>query len=245
MNDEINFLRENRRTLNPVNVKIAGAKLSLHELIASTELTKIKAIIFDLGGVIMNLDQEKTLRAFKRLGADLDMINLESSIFKDFETGKMNADQFSQGLKGMIQGPLHDELIRNAWNAMMLDVPKDRLNLIRTLKKQFRIYLLSNTNEMHIEYFRNYLRESEVLEEWDDLFDHQFLSYEIGLRKPDKEIYTHVTDTLLLEPENCIFIDDSLANIKGAAKVGYQTVWAREPLNHATMAEIKELVKKG
>lgn len=202
-------------------------------------MSAISAIIFDLGGVILNLNQDLTLRAFQRLGADLDAINYSSPIFTDFETGKIDAAQFRAGLKSVLKNQVSDEEIDRAWNAMLLDLPKQRLSTIASLRSTHKVYLLSNTNSIHIDSFYEYLSQCHSVDQWEKLFDKIYYSYQMGLRKPNTDIYEFVTNDIALSPERCLFIDDSLANIKGAAKAGLKTLLAHEPLGENLWLEIK------
>jgi putative hydrolase of the HAD superfamily len=205
-------------------------------------MNKISTIIFDLGGVILYLDQGKTLRAFARKGLDLEDVNEASPIFNDFETGKITAPDFRQGIKSLFKGNITDTEIDEAWNAMLLDTYEERFRIIEGLRKQFRIYLLSNTNSIHIDFVRDYLNKHFSLERWDNLFDKQYLSYEIGLRKPNKNIYEYVLNDIQKQPQECLFIDDSFANIKGAESAGIQTLLALIPLDQEMLSNIKQIV---
>jgi putative hydrolase of the HAD superfamily len=205
-------------------------------------MNKISTIIFDLGGVILDLDQGKTLRAFARKGLDLEDVNEASPIFNDFETGKITAPDFRQGIKSLFKGNITDTEIDEAWNAMLLDTYEERFRIIEGLRKQFRIYLLSNTNSIHIDFVRDYLNKHFSLERWDNLFDKQYLSYEIGLRKPNKNIYEYVLNDIQKQPQECLFIDDSFANIKGAESAGIQTLLALIPLDQEMLSNIKQIV---
>ncbi len=201
-------------------------------------MKKISSIIFDLGGVLLDLDQDKTLRAFSRMGLDLDDVNESSSIFNDFETGKLNAADFRQGIKSLKKGEITDSEIDTAWNAMLLETNEGRLELLAKLNKHFNVYLLSNTNSIHIEHFRNYLNDHFGLERWDDLFAKQYLSYEIGKRKPNKDIYEFVLNDITREANECIFIDDNVSNIRAAGALGIHTIWAKTPLDRAMYESI-------
>ena len=209
---------------------------------------KISTIIFDLGGVILDLDQGKTLRAFSRKGLDLEDVNDTSPLFNDFETGKISAADFRQGIKSLFKGNITDTEIDEAWNAMLLDTYEERFSIIEGLQKQFRIYLLSNTNSIHIDFVRNYLSQTFGLERWDNLFVKQYLSYEIGLRKPNEDIYEFVLNDIDKHAQECLFIDDSFANIKGAASIGIHTLQALHPLDQEMLSNIKQIIsaqKKG
>lgn len=187
----------------------------------------IKNIIFDLGGVVLNLDQEKTLRAFKKLGADLDELNHESSLFLDFEVGKISSEQFIHQLHVHLKGEAGNDQIVKAWNNMLLDLPAFRVEMIRELKKKYRLFLLSNTNELHI----NAIYEEHGKSVFEELFEKIYLSHEIGLRKPHVACYRYVLEDAGIKGSESVFVDDSKQNIKGAAEAGINTIWAAEPID--------------
>jgi FMN phosphatase YigB (HAD superfamily) len=204
-------------------------------------MTKISAIIFDLGGVLLDLDQERTIRTFARLGVDLEELNTRSTIFNDFETGKIAAADFRQGIKSVLKGEITDEQIDQAWNAMLLETNAERFEIIGALRSRFKTYLLSNTNSIHIDSFHQYLDRFSGLNTWNTLFDKQFLSYEIGLRKPGKEIYQYVLDAIGCKGNECLFIDDSVPNLHGAEVAGIHTLHAKKPLDADLLKEIKRI----
>jgi putative hydrolase of the HAD superfamily len=194
-------------------------------------VSKIRALIFDLGGVILDIDQERTLRAFNKLGLDLEELNYQMPVFNNFEIGKISIEEFRVIIKTALNGLADDARIDHAWNAMLLELPKSRLQILRQLKQHFRLYLLSNTNALHMQYFYNYLEQKYSVEEWQNTFDHIFYSHEIALRKPDLSCYKYVCDTIGFAPEQCIFIDDSIINIRGAENAGLKICHADTPLN--------------
>jgi FMN phosphatase YigB (HAD superfamily) len=194
-------------------------------------MKKISTIIFDLGGVLLDLDQGKTLRAFNKLGLDLEDVNDSSSIFNDFETGKINAADFRQGVQTLSRGVLTGEQIDHAWNLMLLDTTEERLRLIEQLRKNFSVYLLSNTNSIHIDFLKEYIGRHFGWDRWCGLFDKQYLSYEIGLRKPHKQIYEYILNDMSRDAKECIFIDDNITNIRNAASLNIHTLLASKPLD--------------
>jgi putative hydrolase of the HAD superfamily len=198
----------------------------------------IKNLIFDLGAVILNLDQDKTLRAFKRLGSDLDEVHMTSSLFTEFETGKIKADYFIQSLFTLLKGEASKEQIVAAWNAMLLDLPPHRIDMLKELKKKYRLFLLSNTNTIHIEAV--YGTHGKAV--FEQVFEKIYLSHEIGLRKPKKECYEYVLQDANILGAETIFIDDNKGNIRGAEEAGIQTIWAKEPLDKWFLAELKSVV---
>lgn len=205
-------------------------------------MTKITTIIFDLGGVILNLDQDRTLRAFNKLGADLDLMNDVSTVFKDFETGRISADDFRNAIITHLKGNVTAAQVDDAWNAMLLDLPVERLTMLENLRKKYRVFLLSNTNSIHIDAFNLYLKQHHPSLDWFGLFDKVYYSYQIGLRKPDTNIYEFVLNENNLKPHECLFIDDMKANLNGANNIGLHTIWAKNPLDNDMIKEINSLV---
>lgn len=206
-------------------------------------MTKITTLIFDLGGVILNLDQERTFRAFMHLGAQLENINQESTLFNDFETGRIDAETFRQYFLSVFNGTITNQQIDHAWNAMLLDLPAERITMLRDLRKRFKLFLLSNTNSIHIDSFNEYLAQYHPELDWMGLFDKVYYSYEIGHRKPDKSIYEYVLNEQGLGAGECIFIDDSKTNLAGAREAGLHTIWAKKPLDRDMTQEIDDLVR--
>jgi putative hydrolase of the HAD superfamily len=204
-------------------------------------MKKIKAVILDLGVVIINIDQEKTLRAFERLGIDLEDINESMPIFKQYEKGEISDEDFILTLKNALKGQANDEQIIKAWNAMILDIPSNRFRFIEELRNHYNVYLLSNTNSIHIEEIKDYINKYHPNEVWQNTFDKIFLSYEIGLRKPDASIYEHVLREINLKADETIFIDDSRANIKGAEKTGINCIWTQKGIDNWFWDELKKI----
>ncbi len=209
----------------------------------TNNMKKISAIIFDLGGVLIDLDQNKTIRAFKRLGLTLEDLNEESTIFTDFETGKITSDDFRHALKSSLKGNITETQIDNAWNAMLLDIVEERFVMLESLKHNYKIYLLSNTNSIHIESIKKYIDVHFGWDRWCNLFNAQFLSYEIGLRKPHVSIYEFVLKHINLTAQEVLFIDDNITNLNAAKAIGIHTMKALQPLDEKLFAEIKSYIK--
>ena len=187
-------------------------------------MTKIKNIIFDLGGVILNLDYSKTDKEFHKLGLNnfskLYSKKKQSKIFDDFEKGRFSAEKFIFLIKQSENLKLKDSDFINAWNAMLLEIPKERMEFIKRLKKDYNIYLLSNTNEIHIKKFEADLRKNNWLRDFQDCFDQVYYSSNMGMRKPDYDCFNKVLEDHNLKAHETLFIDDSLQHIEGAKKVG-------------------------
>ena len=187
-------------------------------------MTKIKNIIFDLGGVILNLDYTKTEKEFHKLGLNnfskLYSKKKQSKIFDDFEKGRFSAEKFIFLIKQSENLKVKDSDFINAWNAMLLEIPKERMEFIKRLKKDYNIYLLSNTNEIHIKKFEADLRKNNWLRDFQDCFDQVYYSSNMGMRKPDYDCFNKVLEDHNLKAHETLFIDDSVQHIEGAKKVG-------------------------
>jgi len=189
----------------------------------------IKNIIFDLGGVLLNINMNMTVEAFKKLGlSDFDQLyspSAQKELFDDFETGKISTKVFREKVNQISGKSLTDEEIDNAWNAMLLDLPKERLELLDKLWAENRLFLLSNTNELHISAYSKYLLKEFGFPNLSHLFEKEYYSYKTGMRKPNADIFERVLKENNLLAKETLFIDDSLQHIEGAAKCGIQTIW--------------------
>ena len=189
----------------------------------------IKHIIFDLGGVILNIDYKITEKAFIDAGIP-DFPQLysqlrQSDLFDKFEVGGMSREEFITELRKASSTDITDEMILNAWNAMLLDFPVRRLQILQQLRLYYDLFLLSNTNEVHEEAFNKILMQSHGIPNIGVFFDKVYLSHRVGLRKPMKEIFQRVLDDNSLDPQETLFIDDSPQHIAGAKELGIKTIF--------------------
>jgi len=189
----------------------------------------IKHIIFDLGGVILNIDYKLTEKAFIDAGIanfpELYSQLRQSDLFDNFEVGEMTSKEFICELQKASSTDITDEIILKAWNAMLLDFPLRRLQILQQLRLYYDLFLLSNTNEVHEEAFNEILMHSHGIPNIGVFFDKVYLSHRIGLRKPMKEIFQRVLDDNGLKPEHTLFIDDSPQHIATAKELGIQTIF--------------------
>ncbi len=182
----------------------------------------IDTLIFDFGAIFMNLDKEATITQLKKLGLQTftqKMIRVN----EQYETGNITTEAFLDFYHKQFPNATKKQL-SNAWNSIILDFPQHRLDFIKNLKNksQYKLLLLSNTNELHI----NKVIENMGLEKYNQFknsFDAFYLSHEIKLRKPDREIFDFVLNTHKLKPENCFFTDDTLEHIETAKSLGIKT----------------------
>ena len=190
-------------------------------------MNEIKNIIFDLGGVILNLDYIKTENEFKKIGVlhfkELYNQKKQTVLFDDFEKGKIKPEDFISFFKESENLKIKEIDFINAWNAMLLEIPVEKLEFIENLKKNYKIFLLSNTNEIHIKKFENDLRKNNMLKQFYKCFDKIYYSSRMGKRKPDENCFNQVLEDNELSPENTLFIDDSIQHIEGAKKTGIKT----------------------
>lgn len=183
-----------------------------------------EAIIFDLGGVIINIDYHRTKNAFELLGIkNFDQLfskASQSQLFDKLEKGEISDAEFYSTIREISRLNLSDKEIRDAWNAILLDFPVRRMERLMELKNKYRIFLLSNTNRIHINAFTELLisRFGENL--LPKIFENIYYSSEIGMRKPDAEIFEFVISENRLDKAKTFFIDDSPQHITGAAKIG-------------------------
>ncbi len=186
-----------------------------------------KNIIFDLGGVILNIDYSLTVDEFAELGIT-DFRHLfsqakQSGLFDLMDKGKVSPADFRAEIKKHLKSPVEDYRIDEAWNAMLLNLPKERLELLKRIKTTHRTFLVSNTNEIHINTFHDYLQKNFGIPDLSGYFEKIYLSYKIGMRKPDAEIFKLVLEENHLLPHETLFIDDSVQHIEGAKKLGIET----------------------
>jgi glucose-1-phosphatase len=184
---------------------------------------ELKNIIFDLGGVIIDLDYQKTTQAFINLGVtDFDAIYSkakQSDIFDNFEKGIVDEKQFRSFIRSKIDVKLEDIEIDKAWNAMLIDFPARRVEWLKQVSKKYRIFLLSNTNPIHIASFKGIADNLFGKDVFLQIFEKVYLSSEIGMRKPDANIFEKVLVENNLKKEETLFIDDSIQHIIGALAI--------------------------
>lgn len=191
-------------------------------------LNGIRNIIFDLGGVLLNIDPKKTIDAFGKLGMEQLVgdkgLSYDHEIFYLMEQGKITSDEFRQGVLELLPTQVSFQEIDDAWTAMLLDFPPIRVKLLKNLRKDFKIYLFSNTNAIHVEKFHSNFRNQHGFEV-STLFDKDFYSNEIGYRKPSSEAYQETIRLSGINPEKSLFIDDSLLNVESAIASGLKGFW--------------------
>lgn len=199
------------------------------------DLTGIKNIVFDLGNVLLNLDFDASINAFKALGLDEKVVTRQQAysdpVFYALETGQISAESFRERLRNILNNEkVADHEIDEAWYAMILDVPAHRVQMLQTLRKKYNIFLFSNTNEIHIGRFQKVFKEQHEID-FASLFEQAFYSHEIQARKPESESYKKVIKFSGIEPAESLFIDDLEKNILAANEAGLKTFWLRDGID--------------
>ncbi len=149
--------------------------------------------------------------------------------FFDYEKGLITDEEFRDQVRLLLNWRATDEEFDACWNAMLLDIPTERLQLLQRLKKEYRIFLLSNTNEIHLKKFNAILKNSSGHESMDVFFHKAYYSHRMKMRKPDTEIFEFVLKENQLNPAETIFLDDNVSNLEGASLAGIQTFHVEYP----------------
>lgn len=189
---------------------------------------QIHNIIFDLGGVVMDLDVERSRRAFGALGFDEEAFHLQKddgkNVFVLLETGKITEEEFFDSLRKMLPRPVTVDTLKEIWNRMIVDFREEKIRLLQELRVRYRTFLLSNTNSIHVEKCNAILREKFGIAGLEDLFEKTYYSHTTGLRKPMPEIFELVLRESGLEPSETLFIDDSEEHLAAARRLGIHTL---------------------
>lgn len=194
----------------------------------------IKNIIFDLGGVILDLSVDTTLQAFADLAninkVEVQRIFMAAPGFELYEKGAMTDHEFRSFVRQIYSVNATDEQLDACWNAMLLGLPMVKLQLLTRLMKSYNVVLLSNTNNIHLTYINsNILPAVAKVNSLDSFFHQSYYSHLMGMRKPDAEIFERVIDENKFVAAETLFFDDNIQNIAGAASIGIQTVHVSTP----------------
>jgi len=188
---------------------------------------EIEALIFDLGGVLINLNYQATLDAFRDLGLEHEQLSYsqanQTHLFDDYETGQISTQAFVNNIKNHVPHHVSANQIVAAWNAMILDFPIKKLELLERLSVEKRIFLLSNTNALHMQKVERELAKVSD-KKLHDYFEKVYLSHEIKMRKPHPEIFEFVCHDAGLNPSKTLFIDDSEQHVIGAKSIGLNAI---------------------
>ena len=188
---------------------------------------KIKNIIFDLGGVVLDIDESIVYKELEKLGINVSELPQSKEfreIMSKFDTGIYTAPTFRKKMKALLGlEKMTDQKFDSIWNAMLLDIPRERIEAIEQIKKHYKIFLMSNTNEIHYDLYVRDLQLRFGYNEFDALFNKSYFSFAEHLEKPDPRFFELILDHEKLNAEETLFIDDTAANIKVAKALGIRT----------------------
>ncbi len=200
----------------------------------------IKNIILDLGGVLINLDFQKLNESLKKLGLENAFSKTKQiDLFDKLEEGKISEEIFLTEFKNLTTKKHSNKEIIDAWNSILLDLPIERIELLKNLGKKYRLFLFSNTNSMHIKEVYNILNRTYGIRNLNPYFEKIYLSNELGIRKPKVEGFQKIITSHNLKLNETLFIDDSLQHISGAKEAGLQA-----ELLDVEKEDINNLVKR-
>jgi len=191
----------------------------------------ITTLIFDFGGVLIDLDINQCILNFNRLGLENveQYLNnfAQSGFFMQLEKGQISAVEFRNEIRKLTPNKLTDTQIDEAWCSFLLEIPEEKLEMLIELRKKFRVVLLSNTNIIHFPNSEKLLftNKGRQLSEY---FDRCYLSYEMKMAKPDLQIFKNILASENVQPNECLFLDDGLKNTLQAQKLGIQTYLVNE-----------------
>lgn len=192
-------------------------------------MDEIKNIILDLGVVILNVDYEKTIDAFTKLGvtnaADIYSKAQQDPVFDQLEKGEISTSAFCDHIRAIIQDTsVADAAVHRAWNAMLGDLPPERIALLRKVKGRYRLFLLSNTNAVHLPACKRIIKKEHGLEGLSSIFEKEYYSHLLGMRKPEQMVFDHVINENQLNREETLFVDDSSQHVEGGNRAGIRSV---------------------
>lgn len=192
-----------------------------------------KNIIFDFGGVFIDIDYQLTIKAFQRISkANVEPLYSKKEqieIFDLLEIGKIGEREFIDSLGDILEIEGTYDEIKNAWNAMLLDIHPGRVEYLRKITKNKRVFMLSNINEIHEAYMVDYFERNSEFSDFYSLFEKVYFSHNIGLRKPNKDAFSYVLEENDLKIEETLFLDDSPQHVEGFAKLGGTAVHLNPP----------------
>jgi putative hydrolase of the HAD superfamily len=181
----------------------------------------------------MNIDFKKTEQAFLNLGVtgfnDMFTQHHANDLFENLETGKITPEQFYESFRQAIGKPLTNTQIKDAWNALLIDFPPERIKWLGNISRKYNVYLYSNTNLIHYESFMDTFCKNTGLPDFNQFFIKAYYSHELGLRKPYVNSFEYILKEQNLNPAETLFIDDTYSNIEGAKAAGMQTIHLEAP----------------
>lgn len=193
-------------------------------------LEGVKNIIFDFGDVICDIDFKRTVAAFSKLSSSALSITVEDyihhPIFGGLEKGDIGLGEFRDEIRKLLNTDASDDAIDNAWAQVIIGSDRERMDMLYTLKKDYRLFLLSNTNDIHIDTAFGRIN-NKLNVDFGAFFEKTYFSHQIGMAKPSDRIYNYVLNDANIVASETLFIDDNKPNIEAAAALGFKTYHLR------------------
>ena len=197
-------------------------------------MENIKNLIFDLGNVILNIDTKLSEIAFAKYGMNdfekLYTLASQNELFDRLEVGSITENEFYDEFRKVTGCKLDNQILEQCWNALIMDFPAARIEMLKNLKQEgkYRTFILSNTNIIHYRFYTALLKQTYGINGLESLVEHAYFSHEIGLKKPNRDIFDYVVEHSHIKPAETIFIDDNEANIKAANVLGFNTIFLKD-----------------
>ena len=197
-------------------------------------MENIRNLIFDLGNVILNIDTKLSEIAFAQYGMNdfekLYTLASQNELFDRLEVGSITENEFYDEFRRVTDCKLDNKTLEQCWDALIMDFPSARIEMLKRLKNEgkYRTFILSNTNIIHYRFYTALLKRTRGVDGLESLVEHAYFSHEIGLKKPNRDIFDYVVEHSHIKPEESIFIDDNEANIKAANALGFNTIFLKD-----------------
>ena len=197
-------------------------------------MENIRNLIFDLGNVILNIDTKLSEIAFAKYGMNdfekLYTLASQNELFDRLEVGSITENEFYDEFRKVTGCKLDNQILEQCWNALIMDFPTARIEMLKRLKNEgkYRTFILSNTNIIHYRFYTALLKRVHGVDGLESLVEHAYFSHEIGLKKPNRDIFDYVVEHSHIKPKESIFIDDNEANIKAANALGFNTIFLKD-----------------
>lgn len=185
---------------------------------------KISNLLFDLGNVIIDIDIDGAIERVKSmLREDADEAEVEHAMI-EYECGRISTEIFINHILRQSERNYQAIDVIEAWNSMLIGIPRYRLTMLEMLRPKYNVYLLSNTNALHLEWVHRYVKRAHKVSDFESsYFDQAFYSHEVGDRKPNPSIFKHVSEEAFMTPGRTLFMDDVFENIEAAQALGFHT----------------------
>lgn len=188
-------------------------------------------ILFDLGGVILDINVQATFQRFYELGLPAELMqyphSMTTDLFFNYETGKIDTDTFRNEIRKKTGTRISNEQFDKAWNAMIVRIPEKRTALLKVLAKRYNLYMLSNTSPLHAPVFEKMYQDAAGIS-MHEAFTKLYYSYEIGYHKPEPEAWEYVIRDAGIKPAETLFLDDNIQNIKASQELGFRAIHIHE-----------------